>query len=280
MYSDWRNILLLSILTSVAALFTLSSQERVEIVLYDVEHLYDTIGTPRNDLFQRSNTTDNLWSGERYTTKIKNIAKVLDSLDAPIVALIGVESEAVVRDLIVSSQLEYCYVYRSLNYFDDLDCALLYYGDYLVVEQVETSNYIFTVKGVVDTLPIELSLTRRGAKLRNFESATPAGLRVVMGSLSRQDLKRLKLQDPLQSIARHGVGDTYSDSRWYFKNRIGIDASTSAHYQVDCGVYCADWLLANALRRPLPTFLFGRYVGGYSSHLPIYMNIDRQLPPE
>ncbi len=247
----------------------------IEVALYDVEHLYDTINRPRNRQFT---TSDNIWDGDRYRTKIENVAQVIDSLDSPIIALIGVESEDVVRDLIIASQMEYCYLYRTLNYFDDLDCALLYYGDYLLVNSVETSNYIFTIKGEIDSLPVELNITRRGSKLRNFDPETPEGLRIVMGDFSRQDLKRLNMHDPLQTIARYGVGDTYAESGWYFKNRVGVVLESSMECRIDSWIYDAKWLLANALQRPLPTFLFGRYVGGYSSHLPIRVRIDVDRP--
>lgn len=249
------------------------AQEPITIALYDAENLYDTINVTRNRQFTKSSSADNMWNVERYKTKIQNTAKVIDSLNAPIIAVIGIENEAVARDLVIASQGEYCYTYRTLNYFDDLDCALLYYGDYLMVEKVETSNYVFTVKGLIDTLPIEINITRRGNKLRNFESQTPDGIRIVMGALSHRDLNRLQLEDPLQPLAKQGVGDTYGNMGWYLQNRVGVSASTNAQYSVESGIYYAKWLIANDLGRPLPTYLFGHYVGGYSNHLPIVTRI-------
>lgn len=47
----------------------------------------------------------------------------------PLVALWGVENEAVVRDIAAACKGDYSYLHRTLNSLDGMDFALLYYGD-------------------------------------------------------------------------------------------------------------------------------------------------------
>ena len=105
------------------------AQPRTGIVYWDLDHLYDTVPA----LFY--NDTDYTpsgrlaWDTERYRRKIRHTAAVIDSMRMPLVALWGVENEAVVRDIAAACEGDYSYLHRTLNSLDGMDFALLYYGD-------------------------------------------------------------------------------------------------------------------------------------------------------
>ena len=63
------------------------------------------------------------WDTERYRSKIRRTAAVIDSMALPLVALYGVENERVVRDLAAACRGDYSYLHRTLNTLDGLDFA-------------------------------------------------------------------------------------------------------------------------------------------------------------
>ena len=70
-----------------------------------------------------------------------------------IVALWGVENEAVVRDLVTSCRGDYSYIHRTLNTLDGMDFALLYYGDRFFPHYVEPGRRYLYVEGTLDAIP-------------------------------------------------------------------------------------------------------------------------------
>lgn len=94
------------------------AQPRTGIVYWDLDHLYDTVPA----LFY--NDTDYTpsgrlaWDTERYRRKIRHTAAVIDSMRMPLVALWGVENEAVVRDIAAACKSDYSYLHRTLNSLD------------------------------------------------------------------------------------------------------------------------------------------------------------------
>ena len=103
------------------------AQPRTGIVYWDLDHLYDTVPA----LFY--NDTDYTpsgrlaWDTERYRRKIRHTAAVIDSMRMPLVALWGVENEAVVRDIAAACKGDYSYLHRTLNSLDGMDFALSFF---------------------------------------------------------------------------------------------------------------------------------------------------------
>lgn len=96
---------------------------------YDADRLYDTLPSPFYDDADFTPQGRLKWDTERYRSKIRRTAAVIDSIALPLVALYGVENERVVRDLAAACRGDYSYLHRTLNTLDGLDFALLYYGD-------------------------------------------------------------------------------------------------------------------------------------------------------
>ncbi len=266
-------IVLLSLLSSLFGY----AQSEVGVAFYDVGRLYDTIPSSFYDDSDYTPSGRAGWNDVRYNHKVRQIAKVIDSLRMPIVVLFGVESEAVVRDVQRESKLEYSALHRTLDYYDGLDFALLYYGDMLYVDRVESNNYYTYIGGELRGGSFGLHLTRRGDRLRTL---LPLGedemsdISIVWGRLTARDLDRLGVQDLLRDDERSGRGDTKGGRGWYLKSRIGVRCGDGVEV-VRSGIYISRYLLNSGGDAPLPTHSSTGYVGGYSSHLPTYVVLSQ-----
>ncbi len=252
--------------------FIAKGEERIGIAFYDLGKLYDTI--PSKFYNNKSYTPNgrNSWNSERYNRKLENIVAVIDSIKMPIIALSGVENEEVVREIVARSNQDYSYLHRTIDYYDGLDFALLYFGDMLFVKRAHATNHTLIVDAELYDHTITLHLTRAGSRLRTtlpHNETTPSDITIAWGRLSRNDLQRLQMDDLLREQERAGQGDSKGDHYWIFKNRIGV--STTPEYKIESGVYITRWLLTADGRAPLSTFSSYRYLGGYSNYLPLYL---------
>ena len=152
--------ILRTLLTAAAALVCglAAARRPVGIAFYDIDRLYDTLPS----LFYHDDdyTPEGRygWDTERYRRKIRHTAAVIDSMALPIVALWGVENEAVVRDLAAACRGDYSYLHRTLNSLDGMDFALLYYGDMFYPERVEEGRRYLYVEGLLERDTVGLVL--------------------------------------------------------------------------------------------------------------------------
>jgi endonuclease/exonuclease/phosphatase family metal-dependent hydrolase len=107
--------------------FQLSTAQTV--AFWNVENLFDTIPSAFYDDAEYTPRGARKWSGERYDTKIRNLARVIDDMSADVVGLAEVENEAVVRDLIMALSTDYNYIHRTSGDSRGIDVAMLYKGD-------------------------------------------------------------------------------------------------------------------------------------------------------
>ena len=76
------------------------------------------------------------WNTQLYNQQISRTISVIDSIALPVIVLYGIESEAVVRDLVSLSSRDYAYIYRDQNISNGLEFAVLYEGDKFFPEKV------------------------------------------------------------------------------------------------------------------------------------------------
>lgn len=138
---------LLILWLSLAASLHVVAQQPVGFAYYDADRLYDTIPALFYDDSDFTPCGRLRWTAERYARKITHTSAVLDSMRMDIVALAGVENEAVVRDLVAACGEDYCYIHRTFNTFDGLDIALLYHGDRFFPDYVEQGRGWLYVEG-------------------------------------------------------------------------------------------------------------------------------------
>ena len=125
-----RKSLLLSLLLCSLAL---QGQNRITVMFYNTENLYDTVDDPDKDDDEYTPSGSRRWTRNRYWTKIGNLCKVIVAADedtAPdIIGLCEVENYSVMTDLTKRSplrHLEYRYVMTESADTRGIDVALLY----------------------------------------------------------------------------------------------------------------------------------------------------------
>ena len=171
---------MICLLLTVACLLTAAAQRprtgirpqtndrRVQtgIAFYDVDKIYDTLPALFYDDEEYTPEGRRHWDTERYRRKIRNTAAVIDSMALEIVALWGVENEAVVRNLVAACRGDYTYIHRTLNTLDGMDFALLYYGDRFFPHYVEPGRRYLYIEGTLgrDTVGLVLCAENRMAE--------------------------------------------------------------------------------------------------------------------
>lgn len=226
------------------------------IAFYDVDKIYDTLPALFYDDEEYTPEGRRHWDTERYRRKIRNTAAVIDSMALEIVALWGVENEAVVRDLSAACRGDYSYLHSTMNAFDGLDFALLYYGDLFRPLDVEQGRDYLCIEGVLrsDTLALVLSCDYRMARwaVRELRHDRPGLRLLVAGRTPHRDAARLGLGDLLRRAERAGRGNVrYPNGNWHMRDRILADTA----FEV-CGadVYARPFLFDERGIGPLPTY--------------------------
>ena len=260
-------------LSGVGALRGMAQPLPLAVAYYDVDRLYDT---QRSAFYDDSDYTPEGrydWTEARYRRKVENIASVIDSLGLPLVALRGVENEQVVRDLTDKCKADYAYVHRQQDFSHGMDFALLYFGDMFVVERVTSQHNLMCVEGEYYDKPLAIVIHYNSDDLsyvmRNLRKENPLRPIILVGGSYDALSSSLGLRDVTATLAASGFGTRVWRGRWQMFDTIASDIEGRVH----CGVYIKRWLLG-VNGEPLPTFGRGRYMGGYSSHLPVYAYFD------
>lgn len=133
-------VLAIMLLFVVAGINQLSAQQpkyRVAVVAYyNLENLFDTIDTPEVDDFEFTPQAPNLWNTQRYSTKLRNMARVIAGIGSEkvpggptIIGLSEVENREVLDDLINTPPLKglgYNIIHYESPDRRGIDLALLY----------------------------------------------------------------------------------------------------------------------------------------------------------
>ncbi len=248
------------------------------IAYYDVDRLYDTVVSPFYDDTGFTPESRLRWDAERYRHKIARTAAVIDSISLPIVALYGVENEAVVRDLVRASRNYYTYLHRTLNQLDGLDFALLYYGDLFFPHFTEPGNGYLYIEGTLsaryrrtcDTLGLLLCHRDDTADWlpQLLRKEHPNTRMVILGRFKPDQVSQHGFRDATARAEKSGHGNRFRRNGWEMRDRIAADTALHVEY---CDVYIRCWLLDPANGKPLPTYDNKRYRGGYGRSLPVFV---------
>ena len=200
---------------------------RTGFAFYDVDRLYDTLPSPFYDDADFTPQGRLKWDTERYRSKIRRTAAVIDSMALPLVALYGVENERVVRDLAAACRGDYSYLHRTLNTLDGLDFALLYYGDRFFPHRTEPGDRTLYVEGTLgrDTVGLLLVRDRRMLPwiIGELHEERPQVRLLVAGSVTPRDAARWGLHDATARAEEAGRGTVRSGGRWVMRDRILAD---------------------------------------------------------
>ena len=239
------------------------------IAFYDVDKIYDTLPALFYDDEEYTPEGRRHWDTERYRRKIRNTAAVIDSMALEIVALWGVENEAVVRDLVAACRGDYTYIHRTLNTLDGMDFALLYYGDRFFPHYVEPGRRYLYIEGTLgrDTVGLVLCAENRMAEwvVRDLREERPSARLVVLGRSATMDPARYGLHDATARAERAGRGTIHSRGRWTMRDRILVDTCLET---VAADVFARRFLIDPRSGSPLATFKGRVYCGGYGYSFP------------
>ncbi|HJC26509.1 MAG TPA: hypothetical protein H9760_02595 [Candidatus Alistipes stercoravium] len=244
------------------------------IAFYDVDKIYDTLPALFYDDEEYTPEGRRHWDTERYRRKIRNTAAVIDSMALEIVALWGVENEAVVRDLVAACRGDYTYIHRTLNTLDGMDFALLYYGDRFFPHYVEPGRRYLYIEGTLgrDTVGLVLCAENRMAEwvVRDLREERPSARLVVLGRSATMEPARYGLHDATARAERAGRGTIHSRGRWTMRDRILVDTCLET---VAADVFARRFLIDPRSGSPLATFKGRVYCGGYGYSLPVFVYI-------
>ncbi|MFI3281916.1 MAG: hypothetical protein SNG10_00115 [Rikenellaceae bacterium] len=274
-----RRISILSVLLCFMCCCVVVAESRhpIGFAYWDVDCCYDTIPSLFYDDNDYTPQGRKGWNTHRYRQKIRNIVSVVDSMRMPLVALYGVESEGVVRDIVTESKIDYCYLHRTNDGRDGLDFALLYLADMFFIDRVESFYDRLYIEGEIEKRRVGIWLTRNGYLQKS--GAPPhqdsVDVMILAGGFYRGELKKIGVADYCTPLERKGYGNAMSYKGWYMRHRIGVNESVDVEMG---GVYIKKWLLRDDYSAPRGTYSKGRYMGGYSNYLPLFIHFT--LPDE
>jgi len=114
-----------------ARLVSGSNQQTVKpfrVSFYNLENLFDTVDGPNDDAEFLPNSA-NAWNGDRYNSKLRNMAKVIDSIAPSILGLVELENAFVLEDLRANSSVmkgKFEIAHRESPDLRGIDVALMY----------------------------------------------------------------------------------------------------------------------------------------------------------
>lgn len=267
--------LLLIVATTLLALQSLHAQHAKSfgIAYYNVDKLYDTLPSPFYDDRAYTPKSRLSWNSERYCKKINNIVSVIDSMSLPLIALYGVENEQVVKDIVRASKNDYAYIHKNADSYNGLDFALLYFGDVFFPSRYIGWKGALYIEGEVNNTPLTVIISH-GCKslgvLLNKETTPLDSKIIILGEVGKLNFNKLNLHDALLHAETQGRGNRILQGVWEMHDRILTNITNFS----TADVYARSWLF-DSFGYPLPSYKGGKYVGGYSSWLPIYIYFEK-----
>lgn len=245
------------------------AQRSLDIAFCDVEALYDTIPSKFYDDTDYTPQGRLRWDSQRYRRKVESVARLIDSMAVPVVALWGVENEQVVRDVVMTTEGDYAYVHRTHDGSEGLDFVLLYYGDRFFPERITPWRGALCVEGKADGVDVAIIINHRCTSLGVLlsERGLLASERrvIVLGTPSRVNPIEFGLQDHTSVAERAGRGNVVRSGGWQMRDRV----TSTWKGEVRCDVFATEWLL-DERGEPRPTYSNRKYYGGVSASLPIF----------
>lgn len=269
----------------------------------DADRLYDTVPSPFYDDEDYTPGGRLRWNTARYRRKVAQVAATVDSLGLPLVALWGVENEAVLRDVARACRGDYVYLHRTLNSLDGMDFALLYFGDVFFPLRVEPGRRYLYIEGLLrrsvsthragpqarpaaapsmptapaaatpfgtDTLGILLCSEARMAEwvVRDLRDERPHRRLLAAGCIPAAVAAKYGLRDATAAAEHAGRGNIRRRAGWSMRDRILVDTA----FRITQGdVYARPQLLDATAGAPLATYTRRHYMGGPGGALPVWV---------
>lgn len=198
------------------------------IAFYNVENLYDTINDPAVDDEEFLPNGKNKWTGDHYHRKLKNLARVIDSLGGgpDILGVCEVENREVLEDLSKEKRLlqrNYQVVHAHSTDRRGIDVALLYRKnvfEFLFQRSIRV-NYnndtsfrtrdILLTKGLAHGIPLYIFVNHWPSRRGGEEASRPK--RMAAALAVRYSIDTILAANPGANIVLMGdFNDTPNDS--------------------------------------------------------------------
>lgn len=187
----------------------------LKLAFYNVENLFDTVPNAAGTDAEFTPSGGRRWNSERYFHKLRQLARVLDTLRADLVGLAEVENEVALRDLLLALRhTDYNYVFRPSRDERGISVALLYRGSQffpLATWQIGgpgLSRPVLAVRGRAggDTLTVMVAhLPSRANTERRRESAARSLREGIDRALERNPGEKIVLMGDFNATPRSAL---------------------------------------------------------------------------
>jgi predicted extracellular nuclease len=191
-----------------------NAKDSVRIAFYNVENLFDTIDEPMTIDSEYMPNSSLRWTQQRYEAKLKQTAKVIDSLGFPsILGMVEVENRRVLNDLTTKTVLKtHNYGIAQFESPDErgIDCALIYKKADFDVKNAKPHRITFPnndpdrtrdileVSGILRGMPVTVFVNHWPSRSGGVKESEPK--RVFVGQVLRQAIDSILKKDAAARI--------------------------------------------------------------------------------
>ena len=208
-------LLLLFIVLYITPLFSQGEGGTVYVASYNVENLFDTINDPTIDDEQFLPSDSSKWNTEKYTTKLKNLAQVIDSMNGgwgpDILGLVEVENLFVIEQLVahIKNGKNYGIVHFNSPDGRGIDCAMIYNKQYFKLVKADTAIVTLPNNWPTRSILHATMMSPKGIEYHFFVNHWPSRSggqeksevnRIAAASRLRTEVDRLFAKDPGTNI--------------------------------------------------------------------------------
>lgn len=210
------------------------------------------------------------WNTQLYNQQISRTISVIDSIALPVIVLYGIESEAVVRDLVSLSSRDYAYIYRDQNISNGLEFAVLYEGDKFFPEKVTCWDKALCIEGQAVKAEIVVIANARctsiGALIEEIGIDAKSDNIILIGQPNKLNFEQFGLLDATLAAQRQGRGNYATGRGWIMRDRVATNITS----QSACDVFIKSWLLDD-FGKPISSVPPKAKGKAHSASLPIYI---------
>ncbi|GJQ32222.1 MAG: endonuclease [Ignavibacteriaceae bacterium] len=207
--------LLFFIVLYFTPLFSQGEGGTIYIASYNVENLFDTINDPAIDDEQFLPSDSSNWNSEKYHTKLKNLAQVIDSMNGgwgpDILGLVEVENRTVIEELMarIKNGKNYGIVHFESPDGRGIDCAMIFNKQYFTLSKADTAIVTLPNNWPTRSILHATMLSPKGIEYHFFVNHWPSRRggqdksednRIAAASRLRAEIDKLFADDPNTNI--------------------------------------------------------------------------------
>lgn len=259
--------------------------ERFTLAFYNLENMFDTLPSPNGEGGDFTPEGKFAWNTQRYNSKIQNLSRVIDQINADVLGVSEIESEQAARDLVMGLKTDYNYLFVDSGDKRGVNFALFYKGDKFTPHKWHrvrsgSSRQFMRVRGSLDELEVNIIVCHLASNFNSeiFRSKVFMALRlyvdqllvqephtplIVMGDFNARSKDKIfkenfgakawtkdqnSMFNPFEKLDAKGFGTCAYDNRWLLYDNILFDSSLLKSKELrylDCGIFIRDYMLSS-----------------------------------